>query len=73
MKQFLKGMSHRWGYDGWACRVVGALRPMPWTVCTTRQEAREVRRDLESSDPDLFSKIEVVKVKIDVNIQEIVE
>lgn len=53
--------------------MIGAEKPLHWTVCTTRQEAREVKRDLETSDPDLFTRLEVVKVKIDVNVQEIAE
>lgn len=66
MKQFLQHRSNRFGYDGWALKVVGAKRPWRWTVCTTRQEARELKLELEAQDPDLFRRLEVVKVTISV-------
>ena len=45
MKSFLDHRSKRWGYDGWALRVRDAACPILWTVCTTREEARELRRE----------------------------
>ena len=64
MKQFLQHRSNRWGHDGWALKVVGAPSPLYWTVCTTRQEARELKHEPEARDPDLFRRVEVVKIKI---------
>ena len=43
MKGFLRHRSRRWGYDGWALRMRGASRPLFWSVCTTRREARDLR------------------------------
>ena len=63
MKRFLQHRSNRWGYDGWGVRVKGASRALNHTVCTTREEAREVRAEMEA---DLFTRTEVVKVKISV-------
>ena len=68
MKQFLKYRSNRFGYDGWALKVAGAKRPWRWTVCTTRQEVRELKHVLEAHDPDLFRRLEVVKIKIRVEV-----
>lgn len=63
MKSFLRHRSKRWNYDGWALRMPGATRPMPWSVCTTRQECRDLRRE----KADLFERgAEIVKVKISV-------
>lgn len=62
MKSFLKHRSRRRGYDGWALRVKGESTPLPWTVCTTRQEVRDLQNSLEK---DFFSQpMEIVKVKI---------
>lgn len=61
MMSFLQGnISPRRGYDGWALMVVGAVKPLHWTTCTTREEARALQKML----PDMFSKTVVVKVKI---------
>lgn len=60
---FLQHRSRRWGYDGWALMMPGALRPLDWTVCTTREEVRELRK----LRGDLFERgAEIVKVKISV-------
>lgn len=67
MKRFLDFRSRRWGYDGWAVRVKGAEQPLYFTVCTTRGEARDLRAGmLDWSARGL----EVVKVKIDVEVVE---
>lgn len=65
MKKFLQHTSNRFGYSGWALKVKEAPEPWDWTTCTTRAEARELKREWER-DPDLFRRIEVVKVKISV-------
>lgn len=62
----INGRSRRWGYDGWALRVIGALRPIESTTVTTREEARELRRQWQTDHPDLFQRLEVVKVRITV-------
>lgn len=54
-------LSRRYGIAGWALRIKGARSPLAWTFCTTRQEARELRRE-EFPDRDFWSKTEVVKV-----------
>lgn len=65
MKQFLTGkFSKRFGYSGWALKVIGAKMPLHWTTSTTRAEARQVKAELEQADPDLFRRLEVVKVNI---------
>lgn len=65
MKSFLKWRAKRLNYDGWALCVVGALHPMPWTVSTTREEVREIKRERS----DLFLEdAEIVKVKITVEV-----
>ncbi len=67
MKRFLGNTSNRFGYDGWALRMRGADCPMGWTTSTTRQEARDIRKE----SPDLFMpRAEIVKVKITVEIVE---
>ena len=63
MKRFLRHRSKRFGYDGWAVRVRGADSPLESTVSTTRQEARDIRSEME---PDLFERTEVIKVRISV-------
>lgn len=63
MKAFLQHKANRWGYDGWALRTRGDTNPYPWTVCTTREECRELRKERA----DLFdSSAEIVKVRISV-------
>lgn len=62
----INGRSRRWGYDGWALRVIGAMRPIEVTTVTTREEARELRRQWQAEHPDLFQRLEVVKVRITV-------
>ena len=65
MKSFLKHRSHRYGYDGWALKHrVPGTRPLAWTTCTSRHEARELRDELAAREPDLFSNFEPVKVRI---------
>lgn len=66
MKRILDHTSNRWGYDGWALKVIGSDEPMAWSMCTTRKECRELKRDIEGEMPDLFRRLEVVKVKVKV-------
>ena len=63
MKQFLRHRSQRPDYDGWALQVVGADKPMGWTVCTTRREIRELKK---TEGLWMRRDIEIVKVKIEV-------
>jgi len=64
MKAILSHTSRRWGYDGWALRVRGAKAPLDWSMCTTRQEAR----DLRSERIDMLKDLEVVKVRVSVEV-----
>lgn len=66
MKKFLDARARRWGYDGWALKVTGATRPLFWTVCTNRKEAREVKKEMSSLK--YFGHLDVVKVKITVEL-----
>ncbi len=56
----------RWGYDGWALLIDGAEKPLPWSLCRTREECRELLR--ERTKEGLFGRLAVsarpVKVKI---------
>jgi hypothetical protein len=63
MERFLNHRSKRFGFDGWALKVLGANKPLDWTTCTTREEARSLRKQ---QAPDLFRRTEIVKVKISV-------
>lgn len=65
MKSFLKHRAKRWDYDGWALLMPGAANPLWWTVSTTRQEARELRKE----QADLFERgAEIVKVRLSVEV-----
>jgi len=70
VKQFLRFRSRCWGHDGWCLRVKDASAPMQWTMCSTRAEARELKAELESKNPDLFHRLEPVKVKLSVEVAE---
>jgi hypothetical protein len=65
MKSFLKFRSKRFYYDGWALQVDGASKVLDWTVCTTREEARELLKE-RFQTRDFLQKIKIVKVKITV-------
>jgi hypothetical protein len=65
MKQFLKHRSRKHGYDGWAFRVKGAKEPMAWSVCTTREELRDLKK---TEGAWLRPDIKIVKVKIRVEV-----
>ena len=67
VKRFLNNASKRSGHDGWALMNLGATKPFDWSVCTTRQEARDLKHE-KQKNPDLFQHIEVVKVKINVEL-----
>ena len=67
MKAFLREhRSRRFGYDAWAVRVKGAPQPFDWTPCTTREEARQLKRQLQREIGELLHRLEVVKVRITV-------
>jgi hypothetical protein len=65
MKDILQHTSRRCTHDGWALSHRGGI---PWrsTVCTTREEARQMKREIEERDPDMFRRLDVVKVKVSV-------
>lgn len=65
MKQILdrSELNPRASHDGWALRVVGAIKPLRWTTCTTREECRELRREWAGL---MRHDIEIVKVKLEV-------
>jgi len=65
MKRFLSNRSKRFGFDGWALKVKEAEKPLAWSVCTTRGEARSLR---QQQTPDMFQRTEIVKVKISVEV-----
>lgn len=71
MKGFLRHGSRRFGYDGWALKVPGAAKPMAHTVSTTREEVREIRREMVRQD--LFHRFDVVKVRIKLEVTEITD
>lgn len=67
MMSFLRHRSRRSNYDGWALVMPGASKPLPWTVSTTREEVRQLRK----LRGDLFERgAEIVKVKITVEAIE---
>lgn len=67
MMSFLQHRSRRWGYDGWALVMPGACKPLEWTVSTTREEVRELRK----LRGDLFERgAEIVKVRVSVEAIE---
>lgn len=68
MKRLLTHRSNRWGYDGWALRVTGARMPLYHTVCTTRAETRELKNELSQQVPDLYNDLELVKIKINLEV-----
>ena len=65
MKRFLQHRSRKPGYSGWALKVKGAEKPLGWTTCTTRKEIRELREEERNWMRD---DIEIVKVKITVEV-----
>jgi len=66
VKAFLRHRSPRWGFDGWAIRIKGDQKPLAWTVSTTREEARDMRRERGN----LLRDSEIVKVRIVVEAVE---
>lgn len=65
---FVRYRKNRYGHDGWALRHFGWDSPIYWTTCATRAEARKLKRELELEDPDLFYRLEIVKVRIDLRV-----
>lgn len=66
MKAFLSHRSPRRGFHGWGLRIKGSQYPIAWTVCTTREECRDLRKQHGWLRDD----IEVVKVTIKVEAVE---
>ena len=65
MKRFLDARSRRYGYGGWALRVKNSSLLMDWSVCTTREEARELRDEVFNKEPFCTDiQIEIVKVRL---------
>jgi hypothetical protein len=69
VKEFLRFRSRRWTHDGWAIKVKGAQHPLKWSVCTTREEARQLHKE-SYPESDFFERTEVVKVRIFVEVVE---
>ena len=68
MKNILHARSRRYGLDGWALKHKGNTHVWQNTVCTTRQEARELQAQ---QLPELRKQVTVVKVSIHVTqVQE---
>mgnify|MGYP001611909396 CR=1 FL=1 len=72
MREILKGrLNQRFGYVGWCLMVQGATKPLTWTFSTTREEVRQIRRELEEKHPeqhDAFEKhkrLQLVRVNIE--------
>lgn len=63
MKSFLRHRARRFEYDGWAVQYIDESRPLYWTVSTTREEARAIRRAMA---PELFRRTKITKVLIEV-------
>ncbi len=61
MKRILDNCSKRWQVDGWCLKVKEAEQPLHWTMCTTRQECRELQREMF---PEFRDRYEIVKVKV---------
>lgn len=65
MKNILHGRSKRHGIDGWALKHKDGISAWRHTVCTTRREARELKAQ---QLPDMRDQIEVVKVRIHLEV-----
>lgn len=63
-------LSKRHGLDGWALQVVGAKQPMPWTLSTTRAEARCELLDIRRRG--LFQGVRIVVVPVRLSLQHAV-
>lgn len=56
--------ARRTGISGWAVYVRGAEQAMPWTLCTTRREARLELKALRRRGLLKGVKVDVVPVRI---------
>ena len=65
MKAYTEHRSRRRGYDGWALMHPEGLHPLSWSVCTTREEARELLDDQKAKGSLLEFRIVKVKVKVE--------
>lgn len=69
MKAYLSHRSRRFGYDGWAlainCRGVPVI--LDCSVCTTRAEARQLRKERD----DLLDRCTTDIVKVRVTVEAI--
>ena len=60
----------RQGYDGWALRLVGSARVLPWSLCTTREECRALMRERGGLFERVGAEARPVKVKIRMEVAE---
>lgn len=51
-------------HDGWALRLVGSDRLLPWSLCTTREECRALLRERGGLFGRLAVSARPVKVRI---------
>lgn len=65
MKNILQATSRRYGFDGWALKHRGNGHPWTNSVCTTRQEARELKAQ---QLPEMRKQVEVVKVNVVIEV-----
>lgn len=65
MKRILDSCSKRINYDGWVLVIDGSDNPLSWSLCTTREELRELQKTL---NPDLFSRTSIVKAKVNLQV-----
>ena len=66
MKGFVRAhCARRWSHDGWAVKVRGAPKTMDWTTSTTREEARDIKRNMKAEFGHLDgTNLDVVKVRV---------
>jgi hypothetical protein len=63
VREFLRHRARRYGYDGWAAQAKASGAIMPWSVCTSRDELRQLMREKRGWFP---SGVRLVKVRITV-------
>lgn len=59
-------LSDRRKFDGWALHVRGSSKPLHWTICTTRREARAILDQARAGG--LLKGLTVVTVKVRVRL-----
>lgn len=65
MKNILQSRSRRYGFDGWSLKHRDSAKPWSNAVCTTREEAREIKAQ---ELPEMRRKLQVVKVRVVVEV-----